>query len=60
MMANVYQGQLNGKGLKVGIAVSRFNEAITGALLNGALGCLERGSHGILAAAQGLGQTMLA
>lgn len=42
MMANVYQGQLNGKGLKVGVAVSRFNEAITGALLSGALGCLER------------------
>lgn len=41
-MANVYRGTLDGKGLKVGIAVSRFNETITAALLAGALDRLER------------------
>lgn len=41
-MYNVYEGNLVGTGLKIGIVVSRFNEFITGKLLNGALGCLKK------------------
>ena len=37
-------GQLNAKGLKFGIAVSRFNDLFTGQLLKGAVDCLLR--HG--------------
>ena len=37
-------GQLNAKGLKFGIVVSRFNDLFTGQLLKGALDCLAR--HG--------------
>lgn len=40
----VYEGQLTAEGLKFGIVVSRFNEFITGKLLEGALDCLRR--HG--------------
>ncbi len=36
-MPNVYQGNLNGSGLKIGIAVSRFNTVITENLLKGAV-----------------------
>ena len=35
-------GQLNAKGLKFGIVVSRFNDLFTGQLLKGALDCLAR------------------
>jgi 6,7-dimethyl-8-ribityllumazine synthase len=35
-----FQGDLNGAGHKVGIVVSRFNEFITGRLLEGAVDCL--------------------
>lgn len=37
-------GQLNAKGLKFGIVVSRFNDLFTGQLLKGAIDCLAR--HG--------------
>jgi 6,7-dimethyl-8-ribityllumazine synthase len=36
------QGNLTGKGLKIGIVVSRFNEFIASRLLEGALDCLQR------------------
>ncbi|HOE00150.1 MAG TPA: 6,7-dimethyl-8-ribityllumazine synthase [Kiritimatiellia bacterium] len=39
-----YSGQLNAKGLKIGIVISRFNDLFTGQLLKGALDCLAR--HG--------------
>ncbi|WP_096466776.1 6,7-dimethyl-8-ribityllumazine synthase [Aneurinibacillus soli] len=41
-MANVYEGNLVGTGLKVGIVVGRFNEFITSKLLGGALDALKR------------------
>ncbi|AEH51694.1 6,7-dimethyl-8-ribityllumazine synthase [Pseudothermotoga thermarum] len=40
----IYEGKLNGEGLKFGIIVSRFNSFITERLLEGALDCLKR--HG--------------
>ena len=40
----VYEGQLDARGLKFAIAVSRFNSFITERLLEGALDCLKR--HG--------------
>lgn len=43
-MAKVLEGQLNAEGLKFGIVASRFNEFITGRLLDGALDALRR--HG--------------
>jgi len=43
-MARVFEGVLDGKGRKFGIVVSRFNEAISTRLLDGALDCLHR--HG--------------
>lgn len=43
-MPNVKTGELNAKGRKFGIVVSRFNEFITGKLLDGAIDCLTR--HG--------------
>ncbi len=36
-MPNVYQGNMNGNGLKIGVAVSRFNTIITENLLKGAV-----------------------
>ena len=39
---NVIQGKLTGKGAKVAIVVSRFNEFISSRLLDGALDCLKR------------------
>ncbi len=39
---NTIQGKLSGKGIKVAITVSRFNEFITTRLLEGALDCLRR------------------
>ncbi|RDY23750.1 6,7-dimethyl-8-ribityllumazine synthase [Romboutsia maritimum] len=38
----VFEGKLNGKNLKIGIVVSRFNEFITSKLLSGAKDCLIR------------------
>ncbi|HID08832.1 TPA: 6,7-dimethyl-8-ribityllumazine synthase [Candidatus Micrarchaeota archaeon] len=38
----VYEGKLDGKGLRVGIVVSRFNHAFTQKLLEGALDRLRR------------------
>jgi len=42
---SVYQGDLIGTGLKVGIVVSRFNEMLSGRLLSGARDALVR--HGV-------------
>lgn len=36
------EGKLTGKGLKIGIIVSRFNEFISGKLLDGAMDALKR------------------
>jgi 6,7-dimethyl-8-ribityllumazine synthase len=44
-MGSVYEGNLVGSGLKVGIVVGRFNEFITSKLLSGAEDALIR--HGI-------------
>ncbi len=41
-MANVMEGFISGKGLRVGIVVARFNEFITSKLLGGALDALHR------------------
>jgi 6,7-dimethyl-8-ribityllumazine synthase len=43
-MANVIQGQLSAKGKKFAVVISRFNEFITGRLLEGAYDCIQR--HG--------------
>ena len=43
-MPHVYEGTLNGDGLKFGIVVSRFNNFVTEKLLAGALDALKR--HG--------------
>ncbi|HNR29481.1 MAG TPA: 6,7-dimethyl-8-ribityllumazine synthase [Candidatus Hydrogenedentes bacterium] len=44
-MPTVIEGNLTGAGMKFGIACSRFNEFITGKLLEGALDALRR--HGV-------------
>jgi 6,7-dimethyl-8-ribityllumazine synthase len=44
-MPAVAQGVFSGAGKKFGIVAGRFNELITGKLLEGALDCLER--HGV-------------
>ncbi len=44
-MTTVFEGNLVGTGLKIGIVVGRFNEFITGKLLSGALDALRR--HGV-------------
>ena len=41
-MPNELRGDMNGQGLRVGIAVARFNEVITKQLLDGALETLAR------------------
>ncbi|CEP69431.1 6,7-dimethyl-8-ribityllumazine synthase [Moorella glycerini] len=43
-MPNILEGQLQARGLKFGIVISRFNEFITSKLLEGALDALNR--HG--------------
>jgi 6,7-dimethyl-8-ribityllumazine synthase len=43
-MVKVIEGSLNAEGIKVGIVVSRFNDFITGKLLDGAVDALVR--HG--------------
>jgi 6,7-dimethyl-8-ribityllumazine synthase len=45
MAARELTGSLEGKGLRVGIVVSRFNRSVTEGLLAGALDALER--HGV-------------
>lgn len=44
-MGNIYEGNLVGTGLKIGIVVGRFNEFITSKLLSGAEDALKR--HGV-------------
>jgi len=44
-MARIFEGNLLGQGLKVGIVVGRFNEFISSKLLSGALDALKR--HGV-------------
>ncbi len=44
-MGKVYEGNLTGQGIKVGIVNGRFNEFISGKLLDGALDGLKR--HGV-------------
>jgi len=44
-VGNTFQGELNGGGLRIGVVVSRFNEAVTSRLLSGARTALER--HGV-------------
>lgn len=44
-MTKTYEGKLIGKDIKVGIVVGRFNEFISGKLLDGALDGLKR--HGV-------------
>lgn len=39
------EGALDGTGLRIGLVVARFNEAITSKLMQGALDCLRR--HGV-------------
>lgn len=41
-MPKTLEGKLDASGLKFGIVVARFNEFITGKLLEGALDCLRR------------------
>lgn len=43
-MPRTYEGVLDAKGLRFGIVVSRFNDLLTGRLLEGAMDCLAR--HG--------------
>ncbi len=45
-MSKVYEGNLVGADIRVGIVVSRFNEFITSKLLSGALDGLQR--HGVV------------
>lgn len=45
MAARVVSGNLDGKGLRIGLVVSRFNDFISERLLGGALDCLKR--HGV-------------
>jgi 6,7-dimethyl-8-ribityllumazine synthase len=47
-MGKVYEGNLIGKGLKLGVVVSRFNEFFSSKLLDGAKDALLR--HGVLEA----------
>jgi 6,7-dimethyl-8-ribityllumazine synthase len=45
-MVKTFEGVLDGKGRRFGIVVSRFNEAISVRLLDGALDCLRRHNTG--------------
>lgn len=42
---NVYEGRLDGTGLRVGLAAARFNETVVRRLVDGAVDCLRR--HGV-------------
>ncbi len=44
-MARTHEGELDGRGLRAGIVVSRFNSFVSERLLEGALDCLRR--HGM-------------
>ncbi|MFW5992238.1 MAG: 6,7-dimethyl-8-ribityllumazine synthase [Halanaerobiaceae bacterium] len=44
-MSEIYEGKLIGEGLKIGIVIGRFNEFISGKLLEGAFDGLKR--HGV-------------
>ena len=44
-MSKLFEGMLQGKGLKFALVISRFNEFITGKLLEGAQDALKR--HGV-------------
>jgi 6,7-dimethyl-8-ribityllumazine synthase len=44
-MGNTFQGELQGSGLRIGIAVSRFNETVTARILAGAREALAQ--HGV-------------
>lgn len=44
-MVKNYEGQFDGRGRKIGIIVSRFNNFISGRLLEGAMDALQR--HGV-------------
>ena len=44
-MAKIIQGEIQGKGFKFGIIVSRFNDFISNRLLDGALDALQK--HGV-------------
>lgn len=44
-MVKIYEGKLTGQGIKVGVIVGRFNEFISGKLLEGAIDGLKR--HGV-------------
>jgi 6,7-dimethyl-8-ribityllumazine synthase len=44
-MSKVFEGVLQGKGLKFAVVISRFNEFITGKLLEGAQDAMKR--HGV-------------
>lgn len=41
-MVKIHNGNFDGKGLRIGIVVSRFNNFITEKLLDGAIDCLTR------------------
>ena len=45
-MSTVFEGDLQGKDIKIGVVVARFNEFITGKLLSGAKDALSR--HGVV------------
>ena len=45
-MPRIYEGMLDARGFRFGLVVSRFNEMLTGRLVEGALDCL--GRHGAL------------
>jgi len=45
MALRIVEGALDGKGLRIGVVVSRFNDFICERLLLGALDCLQR--HGV-------------
>jgi len=41
-MVTAHKGNISAKGLRLGIIVSRFNEVVTGKLLDGAIDCIVR------------------
>lgn len=44
-MPQFHEGSLEGRGMRIGVVVSRFNDMFTERLLKGALDCLQR--HGV-------------
>ena len=41
-VVKIHKGKISGKGTKIGIVVSRFNEIVTSNLVRGAIDCLEQ------------------